>query len=168
MNSKRLLLPAAALAALLTAACSNEECEGNRNALPFAGFYSSAISPRAISLDSITIYGVGAPNDTLIADSARSLSEVYLPFDIDAESTTFVIEYLQKALSSRGIRDEITFTYTAQPWFVSSACGVSYRYLIRDISYTTNVIDSVSVPGMMIDNTNAQNIRIYFRVNTEE
>lgn len=167
MNSKRLILPLAALAALL-AACSSEECEGNRNALPLAGFYSSAISPKAISLDSLTVYGVGAPNDTLIADSARSLSEVYLPFDIDSETTTFVIEYLQKELSSRGIRDEITFTYDAQPWFVSSACGVSYRYHIRDISYTTNVIDSVTVPGMMIDNTNSQNIRIYFRVNTEE
>ena len=40
--------------------------------------------------------------------------------------------------------------------------------VIHELTNTTNVIDSVSVPGMMIDNTNSQNIRIYFRVNTEE
>lgn len=151
--------------ATVVAGCATDDCESNHNTLPLAGFYSSAISPQAISLDSITVFGVGAPGDSLLVDNSSNVSEVYLPFKLDGGETTFTIQYNQESM--RGAADHIRFTYDAQPFFVSAACGVSYRFNIKEIDCTHVAIDSVSVPGMVIDNTNTQNIRIYFRVNTE-
>ncbi len=68
--------------------CSNEECFENKNSLPLAGFYSSGDDPKTISLDSISIYGVGVPGDSILQDSVRGLSQSYLPFRIDENSTT--------------------------------------------------------------------------------
>lgn len=159
------LLVAAAAVATMLPACSTEECEGNKNSLPLAGFLSSAISPREVSIDSLTVFGVGAPGDSLLLNN-RSASELYLPFRIDEGETTFVFRYEQEAL--RGITDSVTFRYDIVPYFVSSACGVVYNYEIKSIDCTRNLIDSVSCPGMKITNANIRNINIYFRVQTSE
>ena len=149
-------------------ACTNDECMENKNSLPLAGFYSSDSVPRAISIDSLTVYGIGAPGDSILHDSVAKLSETYLPFRIDQGSTAFVINYLQGRLGKFHMADTIVFNYEIVPWFVSSACGAVYEYRIKDIVTTHTVIDSVTCPSGVIDNKNAENIRIYFRVSTTE
>lgn len=144
--------------------CSNSECFDNQNSLPLAGFYSSGEVPTAISIDSISIYGVGAPGDSILQDSVRSLSEVYLPFRIDQESTTYVIRYLAGIPGILRMADTITFKYNIKPMFVSSACGTVYYYEMDTIETTHFFIDSVSCPRGTITNANIQNLRIYFRV----
>lgn len=153
---------------MLMSACGNDECFENKNSLPLAGFYSSAAVPQAISLDSISIFGIGAPGDSVLHDSVRNLKESYLPFRIDTGQTSYVIRYLQGILGYMEVADTITFNYEIQPWFVSSACGVVYNYRMKDIVTTHHVIDSVTCPGGVINNVNKENIRIYFRVATEE
>ena len=160
------LAAAAMLLPVAVTSCVSDECEGNKNSLPYAGFFSSEVSPRSISVDSITVYGEGAPNDSLLIDNGEGVASVYLPFRIDGGESTFVIQYNQKRL--RGLTDRITFRYEAVPDFVSAACGVVYDYRIDNIEHTKNLIDSVRCPGMVISNANEQNIRVYFRVNTEE
>lgn len=152
----------------MVVACNNSECYDNKNSLPLAGFYSSDSIPRAISLDSITIYGLGAPGDSILQDSVRGLSQTYLPFRIDQESTTYVIRYLSGLAGIYHIADTITFDYTINPWFVSAACGVIYEYKMNNIETTHYMIDSVTCPKGTITNENTQNLRIYFRVATEE
>lgn len=164
----RLLMPLTALAIVAIAACNNSECYDNKNSLPLAGFYSSDSVPRAISIDSISIYGVGAPGDSILQDSVRSLSQTYLPFRIDMETTTYVIRYLSGLLGRNHIADTITFNYELKPWFVSSACGVIYDYKIKEIITTHYVIDSVTCPGGEITNANKENLRIYFRTGDNE
>lgn len=161
-----MLAAAAMLLLVAVTSCVSDECEGNKNSLPYAGFFSSELSPRAISVDSITVYGEGAPNDSLLIDNGEGVASVYLPFRIDDGESTFVIQYNQKRL--RGLTDRITFRYEAVPDFVSAACGVVYDYRIDNIEHTKNLIDSVRCPGMVISNANEQNIRVYFRVSTEE
>lgn len=167
MNCKRILpWSLIAVAGVCTVSgCASDECDGNRNTLPLAGFYSSAVSPQSISIDSLSIGGVGAPGDSLLLDSASNVSSVYLPFNLESGETEFEIRYLQRSM--RGATDRIKFTYDAQPFFVSAACGVSYRFNIKNIECTHFAIDSVTVPGGVIDNANVQNIHIYFRVSTE-
>ena len=148
--------------------CSTSECYDNQNSLPLAGFYSSAPVPQAISLDSISILGVGAPGDSILQDSVRSLSEVYLPFRIDQNSTTYEIRYLGGLPGIYRISDFITFNYDIIPMFVSSACGAVYYYKMTSIDYTTNFIDSVVCPTGEITNANIENLKIYFRVDTGE
>lgn len=163
-----LILLSAPVAGALLAACSSDECLENKNSLPLAGFYSSEAVPQAISIDSISIYGVGAPGDSILHDSVRGLSETYLPFRIDQDSTVFVIRYLQEPFGSYGIEDTITFRYDILPDFVSAACGAVYDYRMRQISTTHFLIDSVTCPDGTITNLNAQNLRIYFRVAVED
>ena len=148
--------------------CSNSECYDNKNSLPLAGFYSSSEKPQAISLDSISILGVGAPGDSILQDSVRSLSQVYLPFRIDQNSTTYEIRYLSGLAGFFRLSDFITFNYDIVPMFVSSACGAVYYYKIQSIEHTTNFIDSVVCPMGEITNANIENLKIYFRVNIEE
>lgn len=164
MRSAALLLPSVAVMATGISACSSEECLENKNSLPFAGFYTSQPVPEAISLDSLTIYGLGAPGDSLLHDSVRNISQTYLPFRIDEERSSFVIRYLQEPFGDIGLADTITFRYDIIPYFVSSACGAVYEYRMRSIATTNHLIDSVTCPEGIITNMNAENIRIYFRV----
>jgi len=156
------------LAVVALSGCSNDECLDNKNSLPLAGFYSSTTTPASISLDSIYIYGIGVPGDSVLHDSVRGLSQSYLPFRIDEGTTRYVIRYLSGLLGRYGIADTITFEYDPVPFFVSSACGVSYDYKIKGIESTHYVIDSVTCPEGEITNANKENLKIYFRVATEE
>lgn len=162
-------LPAAAAALCIgMGGCSSDECYDNRNSLPLAGFYSSNDSlQRAIQIDSVSILGLGAPGDSVLHDSVRHLAETYLPFRIDTTSTTYVIRYLQGELGRHHIADTVTFSYDPEPWFVSAACGVSYRYVMKRIANTHYVIDSVVCPKGVIDNVSGENLRIYFRTSGE-
>ena len=153
---------------VVVAGCNNSECYDNKNSLPLAGFYSSSEKPQPISLDSISILGLGAPGDSILEDSVRSLSQVYLPFRIDQPSTSYEIRYLSGAAGKLRIKDKITFNYDIIPMFVSSACGVVYYYKMTSIEHTDNFIDSVVCPGGEITNANIENLKIYFRVNLEE
>lgn len=139
-------------------ACDTSDCEGNRNALPLAGFMSSAPVPVAIALDTIHIAGLGAPSDSVL--SYFRSNEAYLPFNNDSHTTTFVLEYNRVP---RDLFDTIRFEYNPLSWFESTECGAFYKYDIQGITYTTHFVDSVTCPAGIIDNTPGQNIFIYLR-----
>lgn len=155
------------LLVLAGSGCATSECFDNQNSLPLAGFYSSGENPQAVSLDSISIYGVGAPGDSILVDSVRTISQVYLPFRIDEPYTTYIIRYLGGLAGLYRISDEIKFSYDIVPMFVSSACGTVYYYKITGIEHTDNFIDSVVCPKGVITNENIENLKIYFRVSEE-
>ena len=156
------------LAAILLvgfAACNDEGCEGNTSSMPLAGFYSSQ-TKKAITIDSLTVYGVGVPGDSAIIHNRSTVTQVYLPFDVDAASSRFVFRYEQKAFADLDITDTITVAYESRPYFHSKDCGAMYVFDIQSIETSHYLIDSVRVLTPTIDNTNSENIRIYFR--TEE
>ena len=165
---RRIAGPAAIAGLLALASCASNECLDNQNSLPLAGFYSSDSVPQKIALDSISIYGIGAPGDSILQDSVRTLQQVYLPFRIDQGKTQYVIQYLGGLLGIYHIADTITFNYDIVPWFVSAACGAVYDYKITSIKTTHNIIDSVTCPQGIIDNTDVENLKIYFRVAVSE
>lgn len=150
----RSLLPV--LFAGLAISCSDEECDGNRNSLPLADFFRSGAG--RVSLESLTIYGDGAPGDSLLSDGKTTINQVYLPFNLDSDESQFVVTD-----DTSGVSDRITFRYDKHPRFESAACGVIYIFDIREIETTHNLIDSVTCPAMRIDNTPGANIHIYFR-----
>lgn len=166
---QRILTVAAALSLIIVTACVSNECLDNKNSLPLAGFYASGESEQKVTLDSISIFGIDAPEKSMILDSATNISSVYLPFRIDQPSTTYVIRYEQKAISDSRYNDTLQFDYDIIPYFVSSACGAIYKYKINRIVQTHHLIDSVvcTSPDQIIDNTAIENIRIYFRVNSQ-
>lgn len=165
-NISLLCLVGGALSASVVS-CNTEECFDNRNALPLADLYTSSLTPERISLDSISLWGVGVPRDSMLLDAARSVQQIYFPFRIDDTVTRFVFRYdaLRRVMPSLS-NDTITFHYTPTSVFESQACGVFYRFDDVKIEHTGLFIDSIVCPEGLIDNTPASNLRIYFR--TEE
>lgn len=160
--------PVIMLGLAMLGSCASNECLENKNSLPLAGFYSSEETPKQMSIDYVSIYGIGAPGESVLHDSVRNLKQSYLPFRIDQSKTQYVIAYLSGLLGEYQIKDTITFNYDIVPWFVSSACGAIYKYEVISIETTHNIIDSVTCPLGVIDNANIENLKIYFRVAASE
>lgn len=160
---KHLLFLSALVALAAVLACNDAGCEGNQSSLPLAGFYSSQ-TKSAIALDSLTVIGVGVPGDSAIIRNARSVSQVYLPFNVDAAVSRFVFYYEQQDLVP--LTDTVTIEYSSTPFFHSSDCGAMYVFDVLRYDVTHVLIDSIQIPNKRIDNTNVENVRIFFR--TEE
>lgn len=144
----------------MLAACNNDGCLENGSAIPLAGFYSSETGA-AISLNTVSVLGVGAPDSTMMLSAGSSASEVYLPMRSQYSTTEWHLIYKQDGLE--GIEDYIKFTYDSQPHFASQECGAMYFYKITDVEYSTFMVDSVAVTDSLITNVDRQRIRIYFR-----
>lgn len=152
----------AALLAAIAGGCSTDGCLNNQNSLPLAGFYSSATGS-AVSIDSVDIGGVGAPDDSLLHHTGVTVSEIYLPFRSAKKVTSFYFHYTQYNISSDEYNDTITFHYDSEPYFASEECGAMYRFRITDVVYTRHLIDSVGVTDSLITNIDFQRIKIFMR-----
>lgn len=152
---------ATAIAASTIPSCNTVGCLENQSSIPQAGFYSST-TDKAISVDSIKIYGIGAPGDSAL-NSSINASSVYLPFRSDKPSTSFAFRYLSSYLNRPELIDTLTFDYDSEPRFVSEECGAMFFYRITKLSYTTHLIDSVAILDSLINNLDIQRIRVYFR-----
>lgn len=157
-----------AIAGILCTGCSSDECLQNKNALPLAGFYDTQEPTRKVSIDSLEVYGKGAPGDSILFSGKSAINELYLPFRLDHDTTTYVFRYLHTELAEAQITDTVSFIYSRTPRFVSSACGVSYIFGIEKIENSNFLIDSVSCPAGEITNMATENLHIYFRVKKED
>ena len=151
---------------LSLASCSDTGCIDNRSSIPYAGFYSYE-TKESITVDSLEIGGVGAPNDSLLVVARDRISAMYLPFRFEHDNTTFYIRYVSKALNYPWLVDSISFKYTSNPMFVSSECGAMYQYHVTEMKYTTHLIDSIALTDSLITNTEMERIKIYFRTRTD-
>ena len=102
------------------------------------------------------------PGDTTIVDTA-TVSQTYLPLNIADNVSQFVFRYDQSALAALRLSDTITVSYKSSPYFHSEDCGAMLVYDIDNYTTTHNLIDSVIIPTRHIDNTDRENIQIYFR-----
>lgn len=152
----------------LLSGCNTTGCTDNRSSLPLAGFYSVE-EQKAISIDSISIGGVGAPNDSLLLDCQQA-GAVYLPFRQTASTASFFIAYKQKALDFPELVDTVTFNYDPIKYFASEECGAMLRYRIRRVAYTRHILDSVDVipADSTIINVDIENLKFFFRTGGKE
>lgn len=162
----RILMIIAGGAIVLTS-CDTDGCTENQSSLPLAGFYSSTTGGQ-VSLDSLNIGGVGAPNDSLLLETGTTAQQIYLPLRSTASSTAFFINYAYKSLDNAAFNDTIWLDYTADPYFVSEECGAMYRYEITTMRHTTHLIDSVILLDSLITNIDIERLRIYFRTASAE
>lgn len=145
--------------------CSNDTCEQNQSSVPQAGFYSMS-TKKTISIDSLLIYGVGAPGDSAMLQN-KAASKVFLPLRANTSETKFVIHYSRKALEALGINDTITISYNPSPYFDSPECGAFYVFDVKNIECTKYFVDSISCITNRITNVDAESIHIYFRTGEE-
>jgi hypothetical protein len=158
---KRLLPIAIALAALLQlAACGDNSCYDNGSSLPLATCY---VGRSQQTVTGLTIMGIGAPGDSLIADS-DALDEVYLPLRASVGNTSYVISRWVGAGTpmAQQLHDTLTLSYEPIIFFHSEECGAMYNFNIHGLSCTTHGIDSVVLLNSLITNSRMPSLRIHF------
>lgn len=164
-----MLAPALLAAACLLAlgSCNTSGCLDNQSSIPLAGFYSMS-TRRAVALDSLAIYGVGAPGDSILYFDEPRLSQAYLPLRSSASQVSYCFRYMQQALDAPRYVDTLTLTYTPVTYFASEQCGAMYRYHVHSMTHTTHLIDSVALLDTIITNVPSEQIKIFFRTGDEE
>ena len=139
-------------------------CYENRTSLPQAALYAYNKPDNTITIDSISVYGIGQQSGAMIVDCGRRISSFALPFRIDADTTQFVIRYDAKALANQHISDTLTIAYERYPHFISADCGVAFNYIIEDFHYTTHMLDSAALMVDEVTNIEEQTLRLYYYV----
>lgn len=156
-----MMLGIAAAAAMLLS-CAGDGCTSGTASTPQVGFYSSS-TLKAIAVDSLTVYGIGAPGDSLLLNCGRAISSLELPLRLATGNVQFVLHYNQKAISDVRYNDTITLAYDAKPWFESDECGVFYVFDITSHKCTNHLIDSMAVPNPHVSNLGIETVKLYFR-----
>lgn len=144
---------------LVTAACSNDSCYDNGSSLPLAALHMGS---KQQSIPGLTIMGIGAPGDSLLAKSS-TIDEVYLPLRASVAETSFAVwRTIAIDTVSVEICDTLTFDYKAVPYFHSIECGAMYNFDIHGVNHTRHGIDSVVVLTPLVTNSRTPALRIYF------
>lgn len=157
----RFLLPIVlVLAALYLTACNDDSCYDNGSSLPLAAFY---LGNSQQTISGLTIMGIGAPGDSLLADSS-ALKEVYLPLRASVGTTRYAISRWVGAGTSMAqqLHDTLTLDYEPIAYFHSAECGAMYNFNLHDVRCTINGIDSVVVVTPLVTNSRTPALRIYF------
>ena len=159
----RAMVAVASVAMLsLLSACGSDGCTSNTASIPLAQLYSSS-TLKAIAVDSISVYGIGAPGDSMIVRCGRSISQFTMPLRTTVDETKYVIHYDQKALSDERNNDTITLRYKTDAMFDSKECGVVYAFEVSDFYYTRHLIDSMAMPYNRITNLTSVAVQLYMR-----
>ncbi|MBQ1486659.1 MAG: hypothetical protein IIZ44_09395 [Muribaculaceae bacterium] len=157
----RFLLPIVlVLAALYLTACNDDSCYDNGSSLPLAAFY---LGNSQQTITGLTIMGIGAPGDSLLADSS-ALKEVYLPLRASVGTTRYAISRWVGAGTpmAQQLHDTLTLDYEPIAYFHSAECGAMYNFNLHDVRCTINGIDSVVVITPLVTNSRTPALRIYF------
>ncbi|MCH5219674.1 MAG: hypothetical protein J1F20_03810 [Muribaculaceae bacterium] len=142
--------------------CDSGGCAELRSAVPRADFFSMS-TLKGISVDSLQIVGVGVPGDSVLYGPSSRLSTIYLPMPPLADRVQWRIAYMQELLAQYDLADTITLGFERTPYFAGIECGAMYKYLITEMKYTTNLIDSVAVTDSLVINVDKPTLAIYFR-----
>ena len=148
------------MVALAVTGCNTSGGLENQSALPRAGFYASR-SGQTISIDSIAVWGVGSPGDSLLAYGRAS--SVLMPLRSTSDEATFCFHYLQKSVSDARLNDTLKISYSSTPKFISEECGAMYFHTVTSVTCTTHLIDSVAIKDADVTNFDKETLRIYFR-----
>ena len=148
------------LAALFLTACNDDSCYDNGSSLPLAAFY---LGNSQQTISGLTIMGIGAPGDSLLADSS-ALKEVYLPLRASVGTTRYAISRWVGVGTpmAQELHDTLTLDYEPIAYFHSAECGAMYNFDLHDVRCTINGIDSVVVITPLVTNSRTPALRIYF------
>jgi len=98
-------------------------------------------------------------NDSIVSeDNFPTLLSV--PVDLNADSTTFYIDFINDTLPT--VTDKITFTHSGNIYLHDQVCGFIMEFKINSISTSKNKIDSAAWKNDQINAENESNLEIYY------
>ena len=118
-----------------------------------AGFYGwDGEQEVDVFVNNFTLYGSG--RDSLLYDSANSVTSFSFPMDMNALSSTMI-------LRADSLVDTLIINYAVVPVLVSYECGFTNTFEMSGLSYTRHLIDSVSLIKNIADLENEENLKIF-------
>ncbi len=118
-----------------------------------AGFYGwDGDQELDVFVNNFTLYGSG--KDSLLYDSAHSVTKFSFPMDMNALSSTMI-------LHADSLVDTLVINYTVVPALVSYECGFTNTFEMSGLSYTRHLIDSVSLINNVAKLVNEVNLKIF-------
>ncbi len=143
--------------------CLNEEvCEDVATVPVRVGFYevdTASTTPAKISLDSLTLYGLG--KDSIIYNNQLNVSQVEFPLNSIRDSCAFILRMPDVEGLSVYPYDTLWFYYRRIPNLISMDCGFVTFYDLTSVTYTTNHIDSLVIEDSNVSNSIDEHIKIF-------
>ena len=157
--TRHIVLTLVALLCLTVTACGDNSCYENGSALPLAELH---LGQAKQTVTGLTIMGIGAPGDSLLADSS-AMNEVYLPLRASVSSTSYSISRWVSIYGERSqVSDTLTLDYKPIEYFHSIECGTMFNFDIKNVTCTHHGIDSVVLLTPTITNSPTPSLRIHF------
>ncbi|MGL5015486.1 MAG: DUF6452 family protein [Bacteroidales bacterium] len=162
MRPQNILLSLLTLIALSTiVGCGNEGCQETISVNARCSFYSKSTNA-SFTFDSITVYGIGAPQDSILYNRATSQSYIKLPLKKFQEESSYVLHFQGAESEIIDQRDTVTFYYKNKSYFISEDCGTVIHHLVDSVRYTRHYIDSLIVAKQSIINLDEENLLLLF------
>lgn len=141
--TRHIVIALIAAAVCIVGGCT-PECLDLKNSIPRAGFYDyDATTETALTLPSVTIYGIGAPGDSaLLRNTSAKL--VYLPLRLNVNECRYVIHYSYGGYNDDASNDTVSLAYTPLPQFVSHECGALYFFKLDEVTHTNHLLRNVT------------------------
>lgn len=140
-------------------ACDETECTESTVVEFYGNFYN--VRDNTVYTDTLAIYGIGAPNDSLLIDS-MSIKSISLPLKLTDTETSFVFDFINRAKAAI-VRDTVFVYHQNNVHFISDACGCVMFFSIDSIAYTKHKIDSIAINLKDVINEPQENIQLFFR-----
>ncbi len=137
---------------LLLASCSSEGCFEDTDSQVLISLKETD-NESAVSIDSLTVYGLSVNSDSLYKNATES--SLSLPLFAGSDQSVFIII---NGLSY----DTIRINYTSRYNFVSKGCGYNYLHTIESVSFTRNKIDTILIINDSVTPSDEENLRTFF------
>ncbi len=146
------------LAVLCLCSCEGIDCVLNNVVSCYYTFYSSETGNNISLIDTLTITAQGT--DSILFNRGVNTSSVALPmsYDNDTDTLSFIVygeDYYNVST--------LYVSKTNVQHFESPDCPTSMFHFITDVTFDSNVIDSVVVIKADVNYMQDENIKVYFR-----
>lgn len=152
MHSKETISIIFLILILTIPGCSSDGCYEDIDSDVFISLNTTEDEDN-VSIDSLTVFGLGVLNDSLYQDATEE--NLLLPLYPGSDHSIFVI--LNGLVS-----DTITINYSSSYNFVSKGCGYNYLHTIESVSFTRNRIDTILIINNSVTPDDEENLRTFF------
>jgi hypothetical protein len=139
---------------VLFSSCLNQESCQDITSVPVRMSFhrTPGTQPTVVSIDSLTIYGLG--NDSIIYNNQKNVRRVELPLDSRQDSCAYVFEF-------PALKDTVWFFYQRDPVLISMECGFVHHYQITEVRHTGHFIASTEIIEESVTSNMNEHIKIY-------
>ena len=105
----------------------------------------------ALTVGQLSLYALSRPDSVLQGSNVRKFD---FPLSMHEESTRFV-------MTADTVTDTLELSYTSKLVWISTACGFTANFTIREVNHTQHFIDSISLVSTLVDLYDVENLKIF-------